>query len=303
MIGRNKPMKVADSKTRVALGNILMATDFSAHSEAALRYALSVARRYDSRIYVAHIVQPEILQPVMLGSVAPSVETVVRHAEQQMADLLVSGQLRGVPHQVLLGRGSLWPVLLGMIQEHEIDLVVVGTHGRTGVQKLVLGSVAEEIFRLAPCPVMTVGPRVSGDAPEEIRLRHIVHATDFSPAGQAAAAFALSLAQEYEAQLTLLHVVEDAAGVTGREREVLREATVRKLKAMVPLEAELWCEPEYAVEFGERGERILEVTHSRGADLAVLGVRRTGNFPGHLPPATAYKVAARAHCPVLTVRN
>lgn len=300
-------MTVVDGKTRVALGNILMATDFSAHSAAALRYALSVARRFDSRLYVAHVVQPEILQPPMLGAVAPSVETMVRHAEQQMADLLVSGQLRGVPHQVLIGRGSLWPVLEGIIREHEIDLVVVGTHGRTGVQKLLMGSVAEEIFRLAPCPVLTVGPHVRGraaadpEAPAE--LRHIVHATDFSPASARAAAYALSLAQEYQARLTLLHVIEDASAETEHARAVLREATLRKLKAMVPVEAELWCQPEYAVEFGERAGRILEVLANRGADVVVVGIRRVGNFPGHLPPATAYKVAARAPCPVLTVRN
>lgn len=296
-------MGLVDGKTRVALGNILMATDFSAHSTAALRFALSVARRFDSRLYVAHVVQPEILQPPMLGAVAPSVETVVRHAEQQMAELLVSGEWRGVPHQVLLGRGSLWPVLEGMIREHEIDLVVVGTHGRTGVQKLVMGSVAEEIFRLAPCPVLTVGPRVRHDAPAEIRLQHIVHATDFTPAGARASAYALSLAQEYQARLTLLHVIEDVSAESSHEAEVLREATIRKLKAMVPLEAELWCEPEYAVEFGTRADRILDVLESCGADLVVLGIRRTANSPGHLPPATAYKVAARAHCPVLTVRN
>jgi len=279
-----------------------MATDFSSGSDVALDYALSVVRRYDAHLYVAHVVLPDILQPTPLGIPKGEMDAFLRHAERQMCQLLVSGRLRGVPHQVLLGHGALWAVLSEMIREHEIDLVVVGTHGRTGVRKLVLGSGAEEIFRLAPCPVMTVGPQVPSQVPAEITVRRILSATDFTVASERAAAYAFSLAQEFQARITLLHVVENAGAASAHEQEALREAVLRQLRRFVPPEAEFWCELEFAVKFGAASDGILEAARERQADLIVMGVSKVGSFPGHLPPATAYKVACQAHCPVLTAR-
>lgn len=296
-------LPLADESQRIALRNILMATDFSSCSEAALDYALSVARRYDAQLYVAHVVLADTFQPAPLGAEDLTASQAIRRAEQQMAELLVSGKLRGIPHRVLLGQGALWGSLEEMIRANEVDLVVVGTHGRTGMRKLVLGSVAEEIFRRAPCPVMTVGPQVSSAAPQQIDVRRILLPTDFSPASQRAAAYAFSLAQEFAARITLLHVVEESSAETARELELLRGATLERLLKSVPQEAELWCEPELAVHFGPRAERILAAAEQDGADLIVMGVRRTAHFPGHLPPATAYRVVRQAHCPVLTVQH
>ncbi len=300
---KNADRTTMDSKQRVQLRNILLATDFSSASEAALSYALSVARRYDSRLCIAHVVSTNIYQMVPPDAMVAVSEQARRYAERQMADLLISGRLRGVPHQVLLAEGELWPTLSGMLFEHDVDLVVVGTHGRTGIRKLLLGSVAEEIFRLAPTPVLTVGPRTQKEAPAEAELRHILYATDFSPNSERAAAYALSLAQEHQAQLTLLHVLKEAVGASPQNTTLLKSFFAKRLRELVPAEAALWCNPELAIESGSLAEAILKAASDRQADLIVLGVRRTANFPGHLPPATAYKVVCQAHCPVLTVRG
>ena len=296
-------MILPDSQTRVALRNILFGTDFSSVSEAALSYALSLARRYDSQVYVAHVIRPDAYQLVPPDAMGSVLEQTRRYAEQKMADLLISGRLRGIPHQVLLGQGDLWPVLSDMLAKHEIDLIVVGTHGRTGVRKLLLGSAAEEIFRLSRCPVLTVGPRVLSEAPTETDLRQILYATDFAPTSERAAAYALSLAQEHQAHLTLLHVVQEHSDISPHNKARLTGFFSRRLQEMVSEEAELWCDPEFAVEFGVPADCILKVAGDRQAHLIVLGVRRSATFAGHLPPATAYKVVCQGQCPVLTVRG
>ncbi len=296
-------MTLVDSKSLVQLRNILWATDFSSSSEAALSYATSIACRYNSQVYLAHVIRPESYQLVSPEVSGVALEQTRRYAEQQMADLLVSGRLRGIPHQVLLGQGEFWGVLSGMLAKHNVDLVVVGTHGRTGARKLLLGSVAEEIFRLAPCPVLTVGPRSPRDVPTETELGHILYATDFTPSSERAAAYAFSLAQEHNARLTLLHVVKETAEMSPRSTALLQSLFGKRLRDMVPPEADLWCEPEFLVEFASPADGILKLATDRQVDLIVIGVRRTANFPGHLPPATAYQVVCQAPCPVLTVRH
>ena len=288
---------------RVTFRNVLFATDFSSSSEAALPYALAVARAYDSQLYVAHVIRPDLFQMVPPEEAISLQQSTRRHAEEQMARLLISGSLRDVPHHVLMAEGPLWPAALALIEKHQVDLVVVGTHGRTGARKLLLGSAAEEIFRLSPCPVLTVGPHVAGKAPERAHIRRLLFATDFSTQAERATAYALSLAQEHEAHITLLHVVKDTHDLSERNRAVLKEFFTRRLQGLLPPEAALWCEPEIRVEFGEPAETILTNALEGETDLMVLGIRRSGNFSGHLPPATAYKVVCQSRCPVLTVRG
>jgi len=296
-------MTLVNPEVRVTLQNILFATDFSSSSEAALPYAVSVARAYDSQVYVAHIIRPDLFQMVPPEEAIALQQSTRRHAEEQMAGLLISGRLRDVPHRVLIGEGPLWPVTLGFIEEHQVDLVVVGTHGRTGARKMLLGSAAEEIFRLAPCPVLTVGPHVTAPPPQRARIQRLLLASDFSLQSERTAAYAISLAQEHQAHITLLHVVKDTSDLSDRNRAVLKEFFTRRLRALVPEGAELWCEPEIRVEFGDPSETILAIALQEDSDLLVLGIRRSGSFSGHLPPATAYKVVCQSRCPVLTVRG
>jgi nucleotide-binding universal stress UspA family protein len=296
-------VEAVDGQTRLALHNILFATDFSAVSEMALRYAVAIARRYDAHLEVSHVIRPDTYQLVPPEATTMVLSQARRYAEQEMANLLVSGRLRDIPHQVHLGEGELWPVISNLLERHEIDLIVVGTHGRTGVRKLLLGSAAEEIFRLSACPVLTVGPHVSGEVSEEAELRHILYATDFTPASARAAAYAFSLAQEHQAHLTLMHVVENGAHASPHNEALMREFFVKRLHELLPAGAEVWCEPDFAVEFDKASAGILRVATDKKADLIVLGVHRTANFPGHLPPATAYEVVCQSLCPVLTVRG
>lgn len=168
---------------------------------------------------------------------------------------------------------------------------------------MLLGSVAEEIFRTVPVPVLTVGPHSN---PGKANVREILFSTDFNTESNAAAAYAVSLAQEFQARLTLLHVVpEPKAGELVGWFDV-QESAKKLLAKLVPPEAEDWCKPEFFVERGDPAERILDLANLREVDLIVLGAQPESGVPGaatHLPVAIAHRVVARANCPVLTVRS
>ena len=154
--------------------------------------------------------------------------------------------------------------------------------------------------------MLTVGPHVPSELNREGEFTRILYAASFAAESAAAAPYAVSLAQEYQAKLTLLHVLEDPkAGEFVVPQDLMASSKLR-LVNLVPPEAELWCEPDYIVERGQVAEKILDVAKNRHADLIVLGVHRPVGVPGaatHLPIATAHYVVANAHCPVLTVRD
>jgi nucleotide-binding universal stress UspA family protein len=211
-----------------------------------------------------------------------------------------------VPHDVTISEGDLWPTISGLVREQKIDMIVIGTHGRTGVGRALLGSVAEEIFRKAPCAVLTVGPHVSKDTARRLEMKEILYATDFSAESLEALPYAVSLAQEHEARLTLLNVIgEPKTGDLVNPQHYVA-STMRQLQKLVPAEAERWCEPRFAVEQGPVADKIMETAIALGADLIVLGVRGHRGDMGaatHLLRPTAHRVVTQAQCPVLTVRG
>jgi len=285
----------------VSLRRILWATDFSPGSEAALEYAMAIARRYGAHLYLAHVVRPESFDFVIPEAVNAMLDDARRAAEDQMARLLVTGRLRGVSHQVVIGVGMLWPVLSKLVEEHEIDMIVSGTHGRTGFRKLLLGSVAQEIFHKAPCPVLTVGPRVHGGLGEAIQARRILYATNFSSATECSARYAASLAQENQANLTFMHVVEEGELLSPDRRMEVTASIGQQLRELIPPENLTQHEPDLAVEFGPPAEMILKAAEEVKADFIVLGIRRPSHLLGNPSSDTAYKVVCGAGCPVLTV--
>jgi nucleotide-binding universal stress UspA family protein len=269
----------------------------------ALDYALALARRYDARIYLAHVLTQDAYQMAEPALAEMTCQRMRQAAEQIIADILVSGKLRGVPHEVLLQDGYYWPVVERLITEHEIDLVVTGTHGRGEFKKLVLGSAAEEVFRRANCAVLTVGPQAPKRAPHELELNDILFATDFGPGAARAAQYAFSLAQEHGARLTVVHVVEAAVAYTREGEERLRQIHIAGMKQFMPKEAENWCKVDFRVAFGAPVEEILNEARETGADLIVMGAKTRKALAGHRPLSIAYNVVTKAHCPVLTVRG
>lgn len=292
---------------RIALTNILFATDFSACSEAALPYAVSLARKYGATLHAAQVMPTAADILLMSPEGWPAFADEIELQAKQLVTKL-EGNLKGVPHRLVIPKGKISDALVEIITGNEIDFAVLGTHGRTGIRKLAMGSIAEEIFRRARCPVLSVGPHVSHKPDHEAEFHHVLFATDFSPESLAALPYAISLAEEDEAQLALLHVVgQPASGIV--DLEAVTAYLERRLRELIPPDVEPWCHPEYLVEFGQQfaspGERILEVAEDSATDLIVLGVRSVHGKLGlvtHLASTTA-EILAYAACPVLTVRG
>lgn len=296
-------MAVVTSPTLVSLRNILVATDFSPCSQIALHCAAVLARQAKGNVFLAHVLPFAPLSPIPMDSGPVFPITAGGDPRFRMKQLVSSPEMAGIERETLLGQGDLWLVLQGMIEKNDIDLVVIGTHGREGLKKLVLGSVAEEVFRRAPCPVVTVGPHVTPECFEQGRLRRILFASDLSPSSMHALPFVSLLAQQHQASLTFLHVLASAVpdtefsatGFVGRELDEARA----ELRQFVPAGSNA----DVVVEVGIADEVIVRVARAQNASLIVMGLHAQSVFAAtHLPWSTAHRVVCDAHCPVMTVR-
>jgi nucleotide-binding universal stress UspA family protein len=189
------------------------------------------------------------------------------------------------------------------VEENNIDLLVLGTHGRRGVQKLLLGSVAEEVWRSANVPVLTIGPGVrraqSGEG-----FHCVLFATDFTAESLTGLPYAVSMARESRAHLVLLHVIRQF-----KKEEILGELSasdaIYHLGQLVPTDAGLCHRPELEVKYGAPAQNIIDTASRCGADLIVLGIREGDVFgvATHVERTVAHEVVVSAPCPVLTVRG
>jgi len=297
-------------KACVSFKNILLATDFSGASEKAFDYATAIALRHGSKIYLVHVILPESASfiPELPG------DWPRRDAERQMEALASRSELKQIAHETVLRVGSVWSVLSAVIHDQNIDLVVLGTHGRGGFKKLVVGSVAEEVLRRVGCPVVTIGPHIDVPLSTTGELHRILFATDFHPASAKALDYALLLANELQAKLILLHMMPPAAlpgpRVTFYNEKAINEwqAKVKtivkeKLEKLMPQDAKLWSEPEYVVGFDFVAEGILKVAAEQKADLIIMGASHplSAKVSSHVPRTVAHEVICQAKCPVLTV--
>jgi nucleotide-binding universal stress UspA family protein len=288
--------------SRLKLQNILFTTDFSPASKTALPYVLAFAKWYDAKVFVAHAIPPEPPLSVPLDLLSREDDPYWQGARHGFEKFLAEDPLREAKHEVVMEQGDLGQVMNHIIRTQNIDLVILGTHGRQGLKKFVLGSSAEQIFRQANCPVMTVGPHAAHEWVEFGAFKHVIFATDFSPASLHALPYALSMAQETDAQVTLLHLI---SLVPMEQQEEVRARALERLKTLLPPGSATWCEPRFSVRLEFASDGILREAEEQKADLIVMGVHRTPipRTAAHLPWAIAYDVVCGARCPVLTVRG
>jgi nucleotide-binding universal stress UspA family protein len=297
-------MKTAPARTAVRFQNILFATDFSPAAAQAIPYVKKIAKHCDADLVTLYIRPPVVNPMVEPGTWPIGIEAAQAQDDKHREELL--NTFAGIRTEVLIKQGDIQSSLNVAIAKNNTDLVVIGTRGRTGPGKLLLGSVAEEIFRTVLCPVLTVGPHSDAARVPDGEFREILYATDLSLESIGAAEYAVSLAQEFQSRLVILHVIpQPEAGDLVTAADVMASSK-NLLRKLVTPEAETWCKPEYFVERGDPAGKILEFARQRETDLIVLGIRPEKGVPGaatHLPIATAHKIVARATCPVLTVRH
>jgi nucleotide-binding universal stress UspA family protein len=299
----------------ISVKNVLFATDFSPTSATAFPYATAICRHFGSTLHMAHIFSEATLLLMSGGVDYVGMGTLYEDAKKEADERLelLAEKLDGIPYCCYVHHGKVWENLARIVQENEIDLIVLGTHGRTGLGKLLLGSVAENILRHASCPVLTVGPRVCGHAtltqegddaaPTEWDVRQIVYATNFTSESLKVAPVAVKLAKEFGARLTLMHVIEDYEELAARPGPI--EYGAERLQSLVPANESMAYPPETVLLFGSAANRILKAAEDREADLLVLGAQSAEHMVGHthVPWTTVHQVIAHAGCPVLTVRR
>jgi nucleotide-binding universal stress UspA family protein len=297
----------------VEFERIVCPVDFSDASTRALTHAAALARWYEAQLTVLHVVptfEPMQVRGDLGGPVQivtpPTREQVVEEMRQSLNLSALAPQASAVAES-----GDPQTVIVDHAVTHEADLVVLGTHGRRGFRRLLLGSVTEAVLREAPCPVLTVPAHAAGVS-EAVSFKRILCPIDFSPSSLQALGFALDLARQSDGLVTLLHVVEWLAEEETRAvaqanvldyRSHLFDDAQRRLRELVAGEPRTWVAIDDAVVFGRAHREILNTADTTPADLIVMGAQGRGGIGLALFGSTTQQVVRGATCPVLTVHG
>ncbi len=298
------PAMNANTPNKLEFQNILHLTDFSPCSTEALSWATSLARAQGSKLFILNVVIPDTLVYLAPGSPAVAFDMQEEWALGEMKR--VEDQLAEIPHTVAIVRGrDLWQVVETKLKEWNIDLIVLGTHGRTGLRRALMGSAAERVLRNSPVPVMTVGPEVPPGLTHDCQFHKVLLATDFAEGSAETANYAVSFAKRHNAELTMVHVCRrNRRGGAEQPWDLSIAEAMHHLHELVPGPPVMDERPDHLVECGEPGPRILDVAKRKDVDLIVMGVRNTSHVfaATHVGSNTAHEVVAHSPCPVLTVR-
>lgn len=299
------------SSPRPVITRVLVPTDFSDFSSAALNYAASLASSYGAALRLLHVITPfPIVAP--LSDVPGNTQLYdSQRAQCYKALTAEAATIRhpGVEVDVELRDGNPVRETLTAATEWGADLIVVGTHGRGGMERLVLGSVAEKLLRKAPCAVLAVPHGAIEGAGTAERIAHVLCAHDGSAASAAGVAYAVSLSERTGARITLVTAVEAlpyGGDFTGPDFAAFREARSaharEALDAALPADVRASHDVRDRLVYGHPAQQILEVAAQERPDLIVMGVQGRGAIDLLMFGSTANYVVRHANCPVLTVR-
>ena len=293
----------------IQITHILCPVDFSEFSLRALDHAAALARWYEARLTVLNVF------PTVPTLDLPPIVMEETDRERIMADLRrFTGHVpEEVPLDLRIREASdIHREILGQAEALGADLLVIGSHGRSGFERLLLGSVTERMIRKTPCPTMVVPRRAAGMAPDAaVQFRRIVCPVDFSDGSIRALEYAMSVAEEVDARLEVLHVIEVPPELrdhppnedcdVDRVRAVAEAAALRRLRALIPTEAQKFCTVETEVREGAAYREILKAAAERSADLIVMGVQGRGAIDLMVFGSNTARVVRAATCPVLIV--
>ena len=293
----------------LSIRRILCPVDFSEFSDRAYEYALSLAHHYGARLFVEHVIQP-ITSPYPYYAFPDTWNETVwsldASADSELKKLLQIHHFDGVRPDLVVQRGLVPEAILDLAARESIDLIVMGTHGRQGLDRLAMGSVTERVVRRTRGPVLVVRKPshdfVTHDRNRDpVELHSILSCTDFSDASAAAMKYSLSLAMEYNAELTLLHVLEGMPDSTDFENQVAQ--ATQKIQTLVPREAYNWCSIKTVVRLGKPYQEIIQLALEARIDLVTMGVRGRNILDVTLFGSTTHRVIQLGSCPVLIVHS
>ena len=305
-------------QSMVPITRILCPVDFSEASQHAIEYAVVIARWCKASITALHVYNPAFMPIPGLPALESRVpEPELKRMRVETTRCFKDAVASGVDVDVIVDVGQPAAQILIRSDAVHSDLIVMGTHGASGFEHLLLGSVTEKVLRKAHCPVLTVPPHAQ--ATSTVPFRQLLCAVDFSDSSLRGLNFACSLARESKAALTLLHVVEwpwheppppvledlptDQAAALAEFRRYVQESALERLGALLPQPSEGHYVTEPRVVHGKAYVEILRVAAEARADLIVVGVHGRNTADMMLFGSTTNQIVRRATCPVLTLRN
>lgn len=289
----------ATASMQLTLKNILVPVDFSPQSDPAVKLARAIAQQHGSMIHLANVIESFDLSA---PSSNPQHEIDVEHAIRDFGS--IEKHLLGISHETVVLDGDVNVCLLRAIEEQDIDLVVMATQAAHGCERMLMGSVTEELFREAKCPVLTIGPECREDFGRFASFKTILYPMEMTPSSTAAIPYVVALVNRCGATINLLHVVHPDIQ-SASERQRIRERLSSEMRDLFPAGMQRSI-ADVIVEFGPIVETIIEFSVARRADAIVLGVRSGGAFTRsatHIPWTTAHRIIAEAPSPVLTTRS
>lgn len=284
----------------ISINRILCPVDFFPASDKAVSYAAGLATIYGAKVYLLHAVTPSIPTayefPMNTVAITKSMEEA---SAREMKKLEAKLKSKGVKVETLIRTGAVHDVIQRAISRVKPDLIAMGTHGRTGINRWFLGSETEWLMRHSPVPVLALSPK---DRLREPAFRRILVTTDFSEGTADALEYAFSIAQENESRITLLHVINDIAmDVSRRYRDSIIHGVENKLEVLVPEEARQWCEIRTKVDVGHPYRLIERTLETDKPDLLVMNIHGKGMLDRALLGSTAERIVRSAKCPVLLI--
>ncbi len=288
---------------------ILCPVDFSEFSIRAYHYALSLAEHYRADLVVQHIVElsryPYADYVASTGDYAEFCRTLSEGGEERLREFVKKHPHDKIQPELVAREGTAADCILSLAQARKTDLIVMGTHGRRGYDRLVLGSVTNRVMRKTSCPVLAIcnlphESMTTGDERHHVHhLSRILFCTDFSANSELALHYATSATTEYDAELTLLHVLEDVP-TPARTEETLA-AVSKQLDQLIPQEDRKALKLKTAVRFGKPYQQIIQLVREAQIDTVVMGVRGRGALDLAVFGSTTYRVMQLGSCPVLAV--
>jgi nucleotide-binding universal stress UspA family protein len=288
---------------------ILCPIDFSEFSVTAYHHAQSLAEHYRAKLVAQHVVElwryPYADYAASLGDYERFTQALREGGTEQLQEFVTNHNHDNIQPELVVHQGMASDSILSFAQAQKTDVIVMGTHGRRGFDRLMLGSVTERVMRRAPCPVLAVG-KASHDAiaadEEQHHPRHlsrILFCTDFSDHSERALKYAISVTAEYNAELTLLHVLEEVSTPTKKEEAIA--AAAEQLDKLIPPHGRKGLRIKTAVRNGTPYQEIIQLALKAQIDMVVMAVRGRGALDLAVFGSTTYRVLQLGPCPVLVV--
>jgi len=296
---RNGGLHLATSD--ICFKRILLATDFSSPAAQALKMAITISQLFGSQLVLAHAASPFVYENETEPMSREVFNVTLDAAREEMSQIISSEPgLSALKPKTIVEYADALELIEKVALEERVDLIVVGSHGGTGLELLALGSVAEAVLRRARCPVLIVGPKCKA---EQHLFRSVVFATDLETTGLRGAQYAAALAERGRGKLTFLHVTDKIVRDPNLRTELVESQLEQELRRLLPPDVERYCKSKLRIRYGQPAEAIVAVTRSEDASLLIVGLRSRSPMADHSPWSTLSHVIREVNCAVLGVRS